>query len=490
MSVYFLLIAIAIPVAAGLVLYFTGTESFRAIKLITMPAVLVTSVLVWLCILLTDSTELGLIAITDTMRLALRFDGLGKFFAAIVAALWPLTTLYAFEYMTAENRLRPFFSFFLMSYGVTLGVAMSASLLTLYCFYELLTLVTIPLVIHTLTKQAVRAARTYMVCSIGGAAFAFAAVIFLIVSGAGGDFAYGGLLKVHPYASRSITYIMYILGFMGFGVKAAVFPMDFWLPKATVAPTPVTALLHAVAVVKSGAFAIMRLTFYAFGTELLAGTWAQTVVMAVAIFTIFYGSSRAVKEVHFKRKMAYSTVANLSYILFGVTLMTPAGLSAGLMHMAFHAVTKILAFFCVGAVMHETGREYLPQLNGLGAKMPVTFACFTVSALSLTGIPLFDGFISKWYLLISAADLGTTASYIGAGVLLLSALLTAIYMFAAPVRAFFPHDGGSRAELEGVKEVNWKMTVPMIILAALVIITGIFPGPIVDAAGKIAAGLI
>ena len=490
MSAYFLLAAIVLPAAAGVILYLSNIKSYKTVKIFTMAAVIATSALTWLCILFAKNDNLNLITITNTLKIALRFDGLGRFFAAIVASLWPLTALYAFEYMVHEQRRRSFFACFLMAYGVTLGVAMSANLITLYCFYEMLTLVTIPLVIHTMTKPAIRAARTYMICSIGGAAFAFITVTFLAVCGAGGLFRMGGLLHNHPLKKSIVTYIMYVLGFMGFGVKAAVFPFDFWLPKASVAPTPVTALLHAVAVVKSGVFAIIRLTFYCFGTEILKGTWAQAVVMAVAVFTVLYGSSRSAKEVHFKRRMAYSTVANLSYILFGVTLMTPAGLAAGLMHMLFHAITKILSFFCVGAVMHNTEREYLPQLNGLGLKMPVTFACFTVSALSLTGIPLFNGFISKWYLLTSAAQAGTALAYVGAGVLLISALLTAMYMFAAPIRAFFPHNYEEDNSLEGIKEVNWRMTVPMVILAAIIIATGVYPQPVIEIAGKIAAGLI
>lgn len=490
MSAYFLLAAIGVPIAAGVILYFSNSKSYKTVKAVTMTAVIVTSIVSWLCILLAKDTAVNLITITQDLKLALRFDGLGRFFAAIVASLWPLTTIYAFEYMKDQQRRRSFFAFFLMAYGVTLGVAMSANLITLYCFYEMLTLVTIPLVIHTMTKPAVRAARTYMICSIGGAAFAFVSVVFLAVCGAGGTFQMGGILNEHPLMKSTVTYIMYIIGFMGFGVKAAVFPFDFWLPKASVAPTPVTALLHAVAVVKSGVFAIIRLTFYCFGTEMLRGTWAQTVVAVIVIFTIFYGSTRAAKEVHFKRRMAYSTVANLSYILFGVTLMTTAGLAAALMHMVFHAIIKILAFFCVGAVMHNTEREYLPQLNGLGLKMPVTFACFTVSALSLTGIPLFNGFISKWYLLTSAAQAGTALAYAGAVVLLISAFLTAMYMFAAPIRAFFPHNYEEDNTLDGVKEVNWRMTVPMVILAVLVILTGVFPKPVIEIAGKIAAGII
>lgn len=480
MNAHFLIAAIFLPFVGGLLLYPLKKLSFRAVKLYTAAITLLTSVLVWTLILTCSANAVELIRFADNLVLRLRFDGLGRFFAGIIATLWPLTVLYGFSYMEHEERLTTFFEFFTVAFGVTLGISMSANLFTMYCFYELLTLSTVPLVIHKLDRQSVRAARTYFVFSIGGAAFAFAAMVFLLANGISGDFSFGGLLTEHPYGKQSTTLIFYLLGFLGFGVKAAVFPTDYWLPKASVAPTPVTALLHAVAVVKSGVFAIIRLTYFAFGTSLLKGTWVQTVVMCFAVFTMFYGATRAVKESHWKRRLAYSTVANLSYILFGVTMMTAEGLSAGLLHMAFHAEIKILAFFCAGAVLHKTGREYIYELDGLGKKMPVTFACFTVSALALVGIPPFSGFVSKWYLLTAAASSENILAYIGAGVLLLAALLTAIYMFTTVRRAWFPDSDTDLSSLADVREAGWRMTVPMVILATATLLTGLFAQPIVN----------
>ena len=204
----------------------------------------------------------------------------------------------------------------------------------------------------------------------------------------------------------TIVQIVYLLAFWGFGVKAAVFPFQGWLPQASVAPTPVTALLHAVAVVKSGAFAVMRLTYYCFGTELIRGTWVHFVVMSIAMLSILYGSTMAVKETHFKRRLAFSTVSNLSYILLGVTMMSPQGLLAGMAHLVFHAFMKIGAFFCAGAVLHQSGKTYVDELNGLAKKMPFVFTTFVVFGLSLIGIPAFAGFISKWNIAASAMELG------------------------------------------------------------------------------------
>ena len=484
MNQVFLLAAIGLPILAGALLRFPARYGERCSRIYVSTVVLLTSALTWALILTAPESRFVLLSFTDVLTLVLRFDRLGRFFAGIIATLWPLTTLYAFEYMKEDPRKTPFFAFFTMAYGVTLGVAMAGNLFTMYCFYELLTLSTAPLVLHPNTKEAVRAARTYFAYSLGGAAFAFAAMLFLIANGETGDFVLGGLLRTYPYARPQFTLIFYLLGFFGFGVKAAMFPTCRWLPIASAAPTPVTALLHAVAVVKSGVFAIIRLTWFAYGTRLLEGTWAQGVALCAAIFTIFYGASRAVKETHWKRRLAWSTVANLSYIIFGAVLMTPAGLSAGLLHMAFHAEIKILAFFCCGAVLHQTGREYVSELDGLGKRMPVTFVCFTVASLALVGIPPLSGFVSKWSLLTAAADSASPLAYAGAGVLLAAALLTAIYMLTTVARAWFPMRGEHPGN-GSVREASWRMTVPMGVLALGILLTGVFATPIVRAVQRI-----
>lgn len=484
----FLLLAVLLPIVGGVCQRFFRWKRARDLHLYVGAVTLVTSLLTWALILWCPEERFVLLSFTESLAFVLRFDQLGRFFAGIVATLWPLTVLYAFEYMRDDARPNVFFIFFTMAYGVTLGITMAGNLFTLYCFYELLTLTTVPLVLHPGTRGAILGARTYFIYSLGGAAFAFAAMLFLVSNGFTGDFVLGGVLTTYPYAKPYLTMAFYVLGFFGFGVKAALFPTSRWLPQASVAPTPVTALLHAVAVVKSGAFAIMRLTWYSYSPRLLEGSWAQAVVLIFSAFTILYGASRAVKESHWKRRMAWSTVANLSYILFGVALMTPEGLSAGLLHMAFHAEIKILAFFCVGAVLHNTGREYIPDLNGLGRKMPLTFAFFTVASLALIGIPPLSGFVSKWSLLMAAADSGTPLAYAGAVILLISALLTAIYCLTTVCRAWFPGHGSEHG-LAGIRDAGWRMLVPMGILAIGILLTGVFAQPIADAARAI-AGLL
>ena len=279
------------------------------------------------------------------------------------------------------------------------------------------------------------------------------------------------------------------LAFMGFGVKAAVCPFNAWLPQAGVAPTPVTALLHAVAVVKSGAFAIIRLTYYSFGVDFLKGTWAQATVMLVVMFTVVYGCSRAVKETHLKRRLAYSTISNLSYILFGVTIMTPAGLVGALTHLIFHAVIKICSFFCAGAVIHQTGKQYVHELDGMGYKMPCVFGIFTVSALALMGVPGLAGFISKWNLASAAVESGNPVAYFGIACLLISALLTAIYMLSIVVRAFFPEKGFDDSQIKENKDPNWKMLLPLFVFVFFIVAFGLYSQPLTDFFRDVAAGL-
>ena len=476
MSAKWLIAAILFPIVMGALVPVFGIKKRSTVRWYTGAVTVLTSIFTWVLILTASDEPCTLIEFTHNFVFLLKVDGLGRFFAGIIATLWPLTVLYGFEYLKEDPRQYVFFAFFTISYWTTLGVSMSGNLFTLYCFYELLTLSTAPLVMHTDTDAAIRAARTYFTFSIGGAAAALLPVL-LLTTGA------------YAHYSDTVVRTFYVLGFFGFGVKAAVVPLHRWLPKASVAPTPVTALLHAVAVVKSGVFAIIRLTWYCFDPARLSGTFAQYLPLCIVFLTILFGSVKAVREIHWKRRLAYSTVSNLSYILFGVLLLTEPGLRAGLLHMAFHAEIKILAFFTAGAVLHMSGREYIRDLSGIGKRMPVTCACFTVAALALTGIPPFSGFISKWNLLVSAADAGTVWGYIGAGVILVSALLTAIYMFTTVRRMYFPEKDVDEAALAKVHEAGPLMWVPMVLLAAAVLVTGLFGGQIMAAVDRIVSGL-
>ncbi|MCD7725421.1 MAG: proton-conducting membrane transporter [Clostridiales bacterium] len=485
-----IILVILLPLIAGILVPLLPFKKRSHWEIFLECAVVLNSILVWYLLLHHSDSAFVLAHFTGNLNISFRVDGMSMVFAGLVSALWPFATLYAFEYMTKEEHEKIFFLFYTMTYGVTLGIALAANLLTMYFFYELLTLVTVPLVMHTLTREAILASRKYLYYSLGGAAFAFLGLIMIIVYGSTNNFIFGGVLDPAKIGDKTnILLLIYVIAFMGFGVKAAVCPFNSWLPQAGVAPTPVTALLHAVAVVKSGAFAIIRLTYYSFGTDFLQGTWAQTTVMIIVMFTIVYGCSRAVKETHLKRRLAYSTISNLSYILFGAVIMTPLGLAGALSHLVIHAVMKISSFFCAGAIIHQTGKNYVHELDGMGYKMPCIFGVFTISAFALMGVPGLAGFISKWNLASAAVESGNTIAYFGIACLLVSALLTAIYMLSIVVRAFFPGKDFDYSALDGVKDPNWKMLVPLFVFTFFIILFGVYSQPLMDFLYDVAAGL-
>lgn len=490
MSEYWILVAILLPIIGGVLVPLLPFKKRTYMLIYLEMLTLLTSVIVWILLLGGKTDAFHVIRFVEGLSISFEIDGLSMVFAGLVSVLWPLATLYAFEYMRHEGHEKVFFLFYSTTYGVTLGIAFAADMLSMYFFYELLTLVTVPLIMHSLKREAILAVRKYLYYSIGGAAFALIGLVFIIVYGNTCEFTLGGVLN--PSAIGGDTNLLlwvYLLAFMGFGVKAAIWPMSSWLPAAGVAPTPVTALLHAVAVVKAGVFAIIRLTYYSFGTEFLRGTWVQHVVMAFAIFTIVYGCSKATKETHIKRRLAYSTVSNLSYVIFGVTIMTPLGLAGALCHLVCHGVMKICSFLCAGAFMHQTGKKYIYEMDGMGRRMPVVFACFTVAALGLMGVPGLAGFISKWNLTKAAVESENVLSYFGIVALLISALLTAIYMLTVVLRAFFPKQEFDYRTIEGTKDPSWQMKLPLILCAIGTVVLGLGSGQLVKFFDNIANGL-
>lgn len=465
-----LILPVLIPAAGGIASYFVKNE--RARRILLMLTTLLNSACIIALVCFRPRFALTLIHFTSSLSVTFSLDGLGMFYALLLSLLWPAATLYAFGYMKGKPS-RTFFTFYTLTYGVTYGIAAAANLITLYIFYEFLTLATFPLVMYGMTRESIRAGRKYLYYSLGGSAFAFIGMAFIISYGNSTLFTWGGVLSDTTTAAHSnLLLIVYVLTFLGFGVKSAVFPLHGWLPDAAVAPTPVTALLHAVAVVKSGVFAIMRVTYYSFGAGFLRGTPAQTIVMCIALFSILYGSFTAARETHLKRRLAYSTVANLSYILFGATLMTPLGLAAAVVHMTAHSFTKITAFFCAGIVMEKTGKEYIPDFDGLAKKLPFTYACFAIASASLVGIPPLACFAGKYMLAKAAIESGGRLELAGIAVLLVSALLCAVYMFTVVVRgAVFPPKNS--AELDVIRESGPSMLVPVGYLCACTVVLGL-----------------
>lgn len=470
--------AVLLPMVSGGVLAAWRPQSRGARQNFVLLSACLTSLCALAAVLtLRGRTPLELLSLGGPLSIAFQVDGLSCIFAVLVSLLWPLACLYAVEYMSREGSENRFFAFYLVSFGVTLGIAFSANVLTMYLFYELLTLATLPLVMHHMDGKARYAGRIYLTYSMCGAALGFIAMVLMIEHGAV-FFQFGGSVAVTPDKENTLR-MAYILGFFGFGVKAAVFPGHKWLLRASVAPTPVTALLHAVAVVKAGVFAVARITWYGFGPELLRGSWCQYLAMGAALFTIVYASSKALRTKHLKRRLAWSTISNLSYILLGIAALTTAGLAAGMVHLVVHAVLKITLFFCVGAIHYKMHRDFVPDVEGCGVLMPVVFSSFAVASLGLMGVPPLAGFASKWLLATAAVDLGEWIGYLAAAVLIISALLTALYLMEIVLLAFFPRQNRQltvRVPKQARRDPNFRMTVPLTVLSVGSVAIGLGSG--------------
>ena len=481
-----LLFPILIPIVGGIVILFRHFHTDFSREVFSEIVVVLTSVMVWVCLLFCRNNPITVYYFTAGFSITFSADGLGSLFAGMISLMWPLVMFYAFSYMKESERKNSFFAFYVMTYGAACGIAFAADVITMYVFYEMLTLVTLPLVSHYQNHESMYAGRKYAAYTIGGASLAFFAVVLTTFHSEGGIFRYGGNLI--PGFETSLMLIAFVFGFFGFGAKAALFPLYSWLPTASVAPTPVTALLHAVAVVNAGVFAVMRITWYVFGPELIRGTYAQLLCLIVSVFSLLFGAVMALRERHFKRRLAFSTMSNLSYMLFGVMLLTPDGFAGGMAHMLFHGVIKMSLFLCAGAFMHKTGRNYIYEINGVGKKMPVTFLCYTLGALSLTGIPLFCGFISKWQLLAAGAGEGSVWGLLGDGALIASAFLCAMYTLTISIRAFFPAGEQDHFQNAARDEADFLMLLPIVVFTALNVGLGIWPGAVMGFIGRIASG--
>lgn len=484
-----LIFSIFFPLILGATIYFLHLPKQKR-EIYTMVIVAITSLCVFFLITQGRVETVTLYRLAGAISIAFKMDALSVVFALLLASLWPIATLYAYEYMEHEGREATFFALYTSCYGVSLGICFAANLITMYLFYEMLTLITVPLIMHSRNEYSRPAGIKYIAYSISGATAAFAGVMIIYVRAGSFSFLEGGILTGIANAGNDVlVQLAFVLMFMGFGVKAAVFPLYEWLPSVGVAPTPVTALLHAVAVVKSGCFAIMRVTYYVFGANVLLGSLGQKFALLIAAVTIAFGSVMAYRETHFKRRLAMSTVSNLSYIIYGAVCMTPLGLTAACLHMLYHGVMKICLFFVAGATHIKGHADYVTELDGYGKRMPITFAAFTVASLALVGVPPFCGFYSKLYLGYAGVQLGTSWAYLGIAALLISALFTALYLLDVVVRAYFPPKDFDYESIAHVTDPTWKMTVPFIVLAVLCLVLGLGNSYVLKFLSDITTGL-
>ena len=332
MSSWVLIIIFIIPLLSGLLMSIFKPKD-RLMKIISYTSVILTSILVWFSIFLIQDEGFVILKIVEKYQISLRFDNAGKIFAGMVSLLWPLALMYSYGYMKHDERRGIYNNFYVMTYGVVLGLCFSENLLTMFIFYEMLTFITLPLIIHPMTSEAKRAGRIYLYYSLSGSSLSLVGMIMMTTSLGTNSF---NLAFEMSQSASTLYQIGFVFCFLGFGVKSAIFPLHYWLPTAGVAPTPTTALLHAVAVVKAGVFALIRITYYLGGASLLQGTWIQYFMMMVASFTILFGSIKALKEQHLKRRFAYSTISNLSYIVLAISFMSRLGLVSAFLHLVIH----------------------------------------------------------------------------------------------------------------------------------------------------------
>ncbi len=483
-----ILIPIILPIIAGILLWIMP---FKDKKIhIFSGVVLTVSVLSALIFTWFGEESIRLFTLLDRIPVYFKVDSLGRFFVTIVSIVWLLTGFYSFVYMKREGQEKRYFGFYLILYGVLIGLDLSGNLVTMYLFYELMTLISTPLVLHNGSREAIMAALKYLFYSMCGAYAGLFGIFFLYRYCDTLDFAAGGTLNMALAGSHSgILLIAVFMMIVGFGVKAGMFPMHAWLPTAhPVAPSPASAVLSGI-IVKSGVLILIRTIFYIVGTDFIRGTWVQYTWMVLALITVFMGSMLGLREKVFKKRLAYSTVSQISYILFGLSLLTPVALEGALLHTAAHAFIKSGLFLTAGVFLYQLGYTRVEQLAGIGKRMPKTLWCYTFFSLALIGIPPTNGFISKWYLAQGALQSEIEVfSWLGPVVLLLSALLTAGYLLPIVMKGFFPGEEGKEMDLSR-KEPPLFMLAPLMILAVLVLLLGILPNPLIRYVSDIAVSV-
>ncbi|GAA5507980.1 complex I subunit 5 family protein [Novipirellula caenicola] len=468
------LLVIASSLIPGLVIFALGEERRRARTILNLGGASVKLLLVAMMLWGVSQNHVYVVRfpITQSIDFALHADPFSLLFVTLSAVLWFLTTIYAIGYLEYSPHRGRFFGFFSLCVAATSGVALSANLLTFLVFYEMLTLTTYPLVVHRGTPESIRGGRIYLAYTVSGGAVLLLAMVWLQSIVGPVEFVVGGFLESAGHEYRNTFRWIFALLILGFGVKAALVPLHGWLPEAMVAPAPVSALLHAVAVVKAGAFGIVRVVYDVFGVGFSAELGVATPLAIVAAVTILYGSLRAVYQDDLKRRLAYSTISQVSYIALGTAIAGPIATVGGIVHLVHQGLMKITLFFAAGNLAETLGIHKVSQLNGVGRRMPWTMAAFTIAALGMIGVPPMAGFVSKWLLGSGAIAAG---QWWVVGVLTGSTVLNAIYFLPIVYATWFkPPDGPWPHDHErGRFETHLWLLVPPVFTAISVVLVGL-----------------
>jgi len=469
----------AIPLALGV--WFLFTRRFRPLA---AGAGLALCFLAVIALALTGDGRMTLFAIAPGVTFLFQSDGAGRLFALLFSGVFLLAGIYALTYFKHEKTPARFFAFYFFSLFALLSLCMAGSLLTMYLCFETLTLCSFPMVLYDRTKEAVAGGIKYLLYSIAGAMMGLFGVIYLTLHTVSPAFLAGGSLEAGLVQSPSPLFLIALfICMIGFGTKAGMFPMHGWLPMAhPIAPTPASAVLSGV-IVNAGVLCIFRVLYFAVGPEAVRGTWVQTTLLSLSLLTVLIGSAQALRQKHIKRRLAYSTVSQISYILFGLFLLNSTAAQGALLHTVFHSLMKTSLFLCAGALIVYGGTANVDEMRGVGKQMPATMISFAIAGVGLVGIPPLSGFLSKWVLSQGAVQSAIPVfSWLGPAVLLVSALLTAGYIAPVVLPAFFPGEEGNALSARRAPD---GMLIPLSVLAGLSLLFGLYSVPLRNAVAAV-----
>ena len=482
-----ILIALVIPLIGALGIAFAGRINPNLREAVTLLTAFTLCGVVWSLVpglLDGERPSISLLEVVPGLKIAFKIEPLGMLFAALASSLWIINSVYSIGYMRGNNESNQtrFYVFFAIAISAVLGIAFAGNLFTLFLFYELLTLSTYPLVSHKGDEKTIRSARIYLGILIGTSiGLLLPAIIWTYLIAGTGDFTEGGILA-EKIAGPAVGLL---LGLYVFGIgKAAIMPVHRWLPAAMVAPTPVSALLHAVAVVKAGVFTVTKVIIYIFGVDFLFAEPSSSWLLYVAAFTVVAASVVALQQTNLKRLLAYSTIAQLSYVIMAAAILKPMAEIGAVMHIVAHAFGKITLFFAAGAIYTASKKTELFQLRGIGRRMPWTMAAFTIGALSMIGVPPTGGFVSKWYILGGAFE---ADNYVALVTIILSTILNAAYFLPIIYMAWFS------AEDESSKphgEAPFPAVLALTITAILTLGFFFLNGPVIEFEQQILQGVL
>ena len=467
---YMMLLLIVLPILIGIINMFIKKEAKRN-RFILFG--LLINLIVAIIVCFSGDLSLVLYKFTDTLYLGLKTDFIARLFILLINFIFMMAMIYSFEYMKKEHNVGRFFMFFNLTLSALNILSLSDNLFTMYMAYEMMTILSFPLVLHEGTEDAIKAGMKYLGYSVFGAGLGLLGIFFISRYASTLSFNLGGILDLSKVSgNENLLYTMYLLMMIGFGGKAGMFPLHNWLPTAhPIAPSGASAVLSGL-ITKAGVLAIIRTTFYVFGVDFLRGSFAQTVLLILAIFTIFMGSMLAYKEKILKKRLAYSTISQVSYVLFAIFVFSEVSFKGAILQVVYHALAKDILFLCAGAIIYNTGIKRTDELKAIGKKMPYTMILFTLASLSLVGIPPLGGFISKWYIAIGATNM--TIGIVGIAVLMISALLTAGYTLGISIDAFIVGRDFDYKKHK-TKDVSKTMLIPMSLLCVVLLVVSLYP---------------